>query len=199
MLPTRTTVWLLVLGFFLWLAGLAVPLLAGVLPETVTANAGPASRWLVLGFDSAVVLLSLAAGILAARSTRPNRLTVRRDRPARLSLGVENEVTLVLDNHGRRGLRLRVRDEPPPGFPAEPAVLEADVPAHGCFRLAYRVRPTARGNFAFGGPPARCRGPLGLAWADRPFPLGESVQVYPNLLEIRRYEALVRTTLVRAG
>jgi uncharacterized protein (DUF58 family) len=30
-------------------------------------------------------------------------------------------------------------------------------------------------------------------------PAGEPVQVYPNLLEVRRYEALVRTTLVRAG
>jgi uncharacterized protein (DUF58 family) len=45
----------------------------------------------------------------------------------------------------------------------------------------------------------RCRGPLGLACADRVIPLGEAVQVYPNLLEVRRYEALVRTTLVRAG
>ena len=45
----------------------------------------------------------------------------------------------------------------------------------------------------------RFRGPLGLAWVDRTIPAGEPVQVYPNLLEVRRYEALVRTTLVRAG
>ena len=30
-------------------------------------------------------------------------------------------------------------------------------------------------------------------------PAAEPVQVYPNLLEVRRYEALVRTTLVRSG
>ena len=45
----------------------------------------------------------------------------------------------------------------------------------------------------------RCRGPLGLAFVDRRLPAGEAVQVYPNLLEVRRYEALLRTTLVRAG
>jgi uncharacterized protein (DUF58 family) len=45
----------------------------------------------------------------------------------------------------------------------------------------------------------RCRGPLGLAAVDRSVAAGEAVQVYPNLLEVRRYEALVRTTLVRAG
>src|SRR5262245_59046031 len=131
MLPSRTTVWLLFVGLALWLAGLALPLLAGVLPEAVTANAGPASRWLVLGFDGAVVLLFLADGGLAARSTFPRRLGVRRERPARLSIGVENDVTLVLDNHGPRRLRLLVRDEPPSDFPAEPAVLAAAVPPHG--------------------------------------------------------------------
>ena len=66
-------------------------------------------------------------------------------------------------------------------------------------RLPYRLLPTERGNFAFGDVSVRCRGPLGLAFVDRRLPAGEAVQVYPNLLEVRRYEALVRTTLVRAG
>jgi uncharacterized protein (DUF58 family) len=34
---------------------------------------------------------------------------------------------------------------------------------------------------------------------DSTIPAGETVQVYPNLLEVRRYEALVRSTLVRTG
>jgi uncharacterized protein (DUF58 family) len=59
--------------------------------------------------------------------------------------------------------------------------------------------PTERGNFAFGDVAVRCRGPLGLACVDRAVPAAEGVQVYPNLLEVRRYEALVRTTLVRTS
>ena len=59
--------------------------------------------------------------------------------------------------------------------------------------------PTERGNFSFGDLHLRCRGPLGLAWVDRAVLAAEMVQVYPNLLELRRYEALVRATLVRAG
>jgi uncharacterized protein (DUF58 family) len=77
--------------------------------------------------------------------------------------------------------------------------LEALLPSRGWARLAYRLLPTDRGNFSFGDVALRCLGPLGLAWADRTVRAGEAVQVYPNLLEIRRYEALVRTTLVRAG
>jgi uncharacterized protein (DUF58 family) len=198
MVPTRTTVWLLLLGLLLWLAGLALAVLPWM-PAWVHDQAVPAGRWLVLGFDGCVLLLAAVDAWLARRAARPPCLTLRRERPARLSLGVDNEVVLVLENRGPRRLALVVRDELPPTFRAEPAVLDAVVPGHGWARVAYRLLPTERGNFAFGKVAVRCRGPLGLARADRTLPAGEAVQVYPNLLEVRRYEALVRTTLVRAG
>lgn len=195
MLPTRTTVLLLVGGLLLWLAGLALALVPtgplGALRATVP--------WLVFGFDGAMLMLMLADAGLAWRSTRPGQLLVRRERPARLSLGVDNEIALVLENRGRRRLSLVLRDLPPPAFRAEPALLEVIVPAHGWARAVYRLLPTDRGNFTFGDVALRCRGPLGLACVDRMVPAAEAVQVYPNLLEVRRYEALVRTTLVRAG
>jgi uncharacterized protein (DUF58 family) len=77
--------------------------------------------------------------------------------------------------------------------------MQAAVPGHGQTRITYRLLPTERGNFEFGDVAVRCRGPLGLALVDRVFGAAESVQVYPNLLEVRRYESLVRATLVRSG
>jgi uncharacterized protein (DUF58 family) len=194
MLPTRGTVWLLTIGLLLWLAGLAAPLLPGV-----TRNAAAGGRVLVLAFDGFVVAGLFLDGFLAARALQGHKVTARRERPARLSLGVANEVTLEIDHRGGRALVVLLRDEPPAEFPTQPAVLDAVLPPRGRVRVSYRLRPVARGNFTFGGLTLRCRGPLGLAWADRRLPLGETVQVYPNLLEVRRYEALVRTTLVRAG
>ena len=195
MVPTRTTVGLLLVGLAIWLTGYILPLLP-------LANADVSVlvvRWLVYGFYTGVFLLLGFDAWLARRASRPERLSVRRERPARLSLGVDNDITLVFDNHGRRRLRLLVRDLPPPSFRAEPPLLDAVIPRHGWARLAYRLLPAERGNFAFGDVAVRCRGPLGLACVDRILPAAESVQVYPNLLEVRRYEALVRTTLVRAG
>src|SRR5438034_3937807 len=183
MLPTRTTVQLFALGLAL-------------LPVAVFY---PPAHWLVFGYDGCLFLLFLGDALLAARAFRARKLRVRRERPARLSLGVDNEIVLVLENGSRRRLRVLARDEPPPLFRPEPALLEGTVPAHGWARLVYRLLPTDRGNFMFGDVFLRCRGPLGLAWIDRTVPAGESVQVYPNLLEVRRYEALLRTTLVRAG
>jgi uncharacterized protein (DUF58 family) len=199
MLPTRTTVLLLAAGLLLWLAGLTFSLLpAGLLPW-IPEDLLRASRWLVFGFDGCILLLAGADAWLAHRAIRPGRLRVRRDRPARLSLGVDNDIVLVLENHGGRRLHLVVRDDPPRAFPAEPTLLGVTVPARGRARAAYRLLPTERGNFAFGDVWLRGRGPLGLAFVDRAVPAAEAVQVYPNLLEVRRYEALVRTTLVRAG
>lgn len=195
MLPTVNTVILLILGQLLWLAGLVSPLFGGFLPPGLQQATG----WLVLGFDGAIFLLFLADAILAKRATLAGKLRLRRERPARLSLGVDNEVVLVVENLSNWHRSLILRDQPPPQFRAEPTLLPTTVPGHGRARVAYQLLPTQRGNFAFGDVAVRCRGPLGLACADRVIPLGETVPVYPNLLEIRRYEALVRTTLVRAG
>lgn len=206
MLPSRTTVLLLLVGLLVALGGLAYAVLHSVLISSFPTLAwlpelgGPrALAGLVLGFDSAVGLLFLLDALLARRASRSTRLRVEREHHGRLSVGVENEVVLTIDNRGPRRLRLWVRDTPPATFPAEPALQSVAVRPRTQARLTYRLRPTDRGNFTFGDIFIRCRGPLGLAWVDRAVPATEVVQVYPNLLEIRRYEALLRATLVRTG
>jgi uncharacterized protein (DUF58 family) len=199
MLPTRTTIGLLGVGLLIWLAGLTASLFAADTSSWWTTTFPTASRWITLGFDSAILLLFLLDAFLARRATHPRRLRIRRDRPARLSLGVQNEIVLIVENLTGWRRTLVLRDLPPPQFPAQPHLLEVQVPGLRQVCVSYQLLPTERGNYAFGDLAVRCSGPLGLAQADRLLPLAEAVQVYPNLLEIRRYEALVRATLVRAG
>jgi uncharacterized protein (DUF58 family) len=195
MVPTRLTFWLLVFGLLLWLCTYVLPLLplehAGELVQKV--------RWLVYGFYAGIFLPLGLDALLARCSIQPERLRVRRERPARLSMGVDNDIVLVIDNQNRRRVPLLLRDLPPPTFRAEPPMLSVTVPSRGWCRLTSRLLPIQRGNFSFGDVAVRCRGPLGLACVDRLMPAAEEAQVYPNLLEVRRYEALVRTTLVRSG
>ena len=99
MLPTRTTVLLLTVGLHA-LAGRTCRAVAGG-RSAVVVGASRRLRhfWIVLGYDGCVVLLFLADAAYAWRATRFGRLSVRRERPARLSLGVDNEIVLVLENH----------------------------------------------------------------------------------------------------
>ena len=107
MLPTRTTVLLLTAGLLIWLAGLVALALVNVLPLWLTQAIDFSSLWIVLGYDGCVVLLFLADAVYAWRATRFGRLSVRRERPARLSLGVDNEIIVVLDNHSPARLDAR--------------------------------------------------------------------------------------------
>jgi uncharacterized protein (DUF58 family) len=187
MQPSRLTVALLAVGFLPLLCGVGLTLL-GVDTWLIP--------WLAFGYDAGVFLLFLADAWLA---TQRRGLSVIREKPARLSVGIDNEVTLLVENQSGSALQLLLRDEAPAGFRVEPPLLRASVAPRGWARLSYRLLPTDRGNFQFGSIHARFRGPLALAWVDRTLDATEPAQVYPNLHEVRRYEALVRTTLVRTG
>jgi uncharacterized protein (DUF58 family) len=187
MQPTRLTVYLFAVALVPLLCGVGLALLGQPLPLFA---------WLVLGLDAGLFAAFLTDAWFASRR---KGLQVKRERPARLSVGVDNEVVLLVENRQPTALRLQLRDETPPGFAVEPPQLSATLAAHGWMRLPYRLLPTERGNARFGNIHVRLRGPLGLAWVDRELPAAETAQVYPNLLEVRRYEAMVRTTLVRTG
>jgi uncharacterized protein (DUF58 family) len=191
MLPTRLAVWLFALGL--------VPLLVEGGCRLILGYDG-ADSWLVylavLAYDVALLVL-LALDALVTRWGL--RIQVRREVPERLSVGVANRIIVLLENRGNRRWQVQIRDEPPAPFPPDPPLLTAAVPPHAWVRLEYRLTPSERGNFTFGDFHLRCRGRLGLCQVDRTFAADEVVQVYPNLLEVRRYEALVRTTLVRVG
>jgi uncharacterized protein (DUF58 family) len=206
MLPTRTTVWLFLFSLLL-LVAMALTLPAQWLVarfsnpftdflQTLAIGARGVGPWLLFGFQGGLLALLFVDARLARRGTL---LRVRRDRPARLSLGTDNEIALLFENLGKKAVRLIVRDQPPSQFRAEPGKLECTLPGFGTLRLTYRLLPTERGDFTFGDIHLRIRGPLGLAWIDRSIPAGETAPVYPNMLEIRRYEALLRATLTRTG
>jgi uncharacterized protein (DUF58 family) len=187
MQPSRLTFWIFAAGLLPLCGALALAL---------------------LGYDTAIVQYAVFAldGCLAAafltdvRLGRLDRgLRISREKPPRLSVGVDNLVGLVVENRGRRGLDLIIRDRTPAAFRVDPPLLEAHVPARGWVRLEYRLLPNERGQFTFGDFDVRIRCPLRLAWVDRVLGAQEPAQVYPNLLEVRRYEALVRTTLQRTG
>jgi uncharacterized protein (DUF58 family) len=144
-----------------------------------------------------VLLLGIVAAlVLDVRTTaRPDQLVVRRLVADRLSLGAENPVTISLLNRGPRPLSVRCRDEHPVEFRASETYLAGQVEPGAELRLRYALTPPRRGDYRFGRLALRYRGALGLFECQHAYPIERPVRVYPNLLDLRRYDLLVKRGL----
>ena len=149
----------------------------------------PALEWVGLAYVGLAVALlvldlRLAGGV--------ERFDVKREHEARLSLGTENPIRLIVWARNAKPMRLWIRDEAPEAFGIDPRILSGVVPARQPWRGVYRVWPPRRGDYAFGAINLRWSGPLGLVLRQGRIAGGASVRVYPNLLEARRYGLMMR-------
>ncbi|MGB8644953.1 MAG: DUF58 domain-containing protein [Anaerolineae bacterium] len=197
MLLTRRSLFLLLL---------TVLLLAG-------ATFAPALLYVAGGYLFLVLAMFLADWRL---TPSPRELEVVRVNDARLSLGAENLIRIRVTNRAWRAVRLIARDEYPPIFHSDQVILDSttvssDVPAAGSngqplqkrgagarlvpratVEFRYHVRPPRRGDYRFGDTNLRWGGVLGLVIRQARMATAAPVKVYPNLLDIRKYELLVR-------
>ncbi|MBI4494921.1 MAG: DUF58 domain-containing protein [Chloroflexi bacterium] len=122
----------------------------------------------------------------------PGAFTARRQHEPRLSLGAANPIRLHLASASPRSARLWVRDEYPPAMAADAAVLSLALPPLGQAELTYHLVPRQRGDYRFGALNLRYRSALGLFLRQVSFESPDPVRVYPNLLEVRKYDLLAR-------
>jgi uncharacterized protein (DUF58 family) len=175
------------LRLYLAALALAVPLALGMIAPLFVGVAVAAAIALV-----AATLADYAAAV------RPDELHVERRHEPRLYLGADNQIDLAVANVSRRAVLVQVRDTPPVAFRSSTLFLgPTTVPPAGESTLRYLTRPTARGRFAFGRATIRWQTPLRLLWRQRDVPLAEDVAVYPNLLEVQKYDLLARKGLLQ--
>jgi uncharacterized protein (DUF58 family) len=120
------------------------------------------------------------------------RFEAVREHDTKLSLGAQNPIVLTVRNRGRRPATFWVRDEPPDAFDIEARLFEGAMPARGLWQATYHVRPLRRGDYGFGDMHLRWLGPLGLIVRQGKVPAAGPVKVYPNLLDVRRYDLLLK-------
>jgi uncharacterized protein (DUF58 family) len=141
----------------------------------------PGLGWLSVALGAGLVGLFVAD----YRATAPpERLDVTREVAERLSLGVENAVTLAIRNGGPRALALQARE--PLTVAARPGET---------VRLRYGVVPPRRGDWQFGRVVVRYASVLGLFRRQHAYPCERTLKVYPNLRDLQRYELLARRGL----
>jgi uncharacterized protein (DUF58 family) len=108
------------------------------------------------------------------------------------SLGEPFLVELTLENLGRSGRVLRLRDDVPDTMTAEPADFVARIPKQGRAYLNYKVTPKRRGSYEFQRVDALVSSRLGLWQRSVIWPSLTRVKVYPDIRQIGRYTLLAR-------
>lgn len=162
----------------------ALPIAAGVVSSLFL---WAALAWLVL-----VVALLLADWQL---TPGPTAWEAERHHDDRLSLAVWNPIEVrVRMVSGPRPLPIWLRDEPPPtfGINEDDRILSGRAWPRQTLSLGYRLRPPRRGDYAFGDLHLRWESVLGLFRRQTTIPATETVKVYPNLVDVKKYDLLLR-------
>ena len=152
------------------------------------------------------VMLVYDLGVLAIalwdfRQAKQWQFTLQRHCDARLSIGRDNPIHLVLivDRSPPRPQRCRVmlRDLFPLDFRVDCDTLILDLQPATATELTYHVFPPRRGQFTWAGVAVRQCSPWGLTWRAWRVRLATTVEVYPDLIGLRLLS--VRLSLESTG
>jgi uncharacterized protein (DUF58 family) len=143
----------------------------------------------ILAVDAAV---ALAAVLDLATLVGAGRIGVHRQLSRICSLDEPQDVELTLENRGRRPLSVRLRDDVPAEFSAEPSVFQLTIPGNRQAVLTYRLLPRRRGTYAFERVDALIASRLGFWRRQCAWPLRAEVRVYPDIAQVGRFTMLAR-------
>jgi len=108
--------------------------------------------------------------------------------PEKLSNGDENPIQLFIGNTYNFRVRLEVIDEIPSQFQMRDFSIFKEIRSQGQAQLNYSIRPTERGNYAFGNIQLFVRSPIGIVVRRITQEAEAAAPVYPSFLEMRKYE-----------
>ncbi len=153
----------------------------------------PGLVWLAVLYFGALLTLVIMDVVL---TTRPEQVVVVRNHDSKLSLGVDNLIVVPITNNSPRPLRLSMRDEYPDPFLSAHMIATAQVGPFRTSDVRYHVRPLKRGDYRFGATNLRYRSTLGTFQRQVRYPTEAGVRVYPNVLDVRKYDLMARKGLL---
>jgi uncharacterized protein (DUF58 family) len=170
----------------------ALLLLLIAAPLLAAATFWPFTLWLAGGW----VLVMLALLVADWQSSpQPRHWTLLRRHDSRLSLAAPNRITVDASlRFGARAVDVWLRDTPPANFAVAAAerVLKGAVTPQRTESFVYSVTPPRRGDYEFGDLYLRWQSPLGLLRRQARVAAAGPVKVYPNLVEVRKYDLMLR-------
>ena len=153
----------------------------------------PALLWMALAYTLAVGAL---VAVDYAVSAKPGELEIERINDSKLSLGAANLVTLLVANRSARPLNFQLRDEYPYQFESDAVTLAGAAAPYDIHEARYHLRPLQRGDYAFGDINLRYTSTLKTFVRQARYPAAAPVKVYPNVLDVRKYDLMARKGLL---
>jgi uncharacterized protein (DUF58 family) len=143
----------------------------------------------VLAMDAAIALVAVV-DLLSLSGA--GRIGVERRLGQVCSLDEPADVELLLQNPGRATRLLRVHDDVPDQFTAQPSAFEVAIPGRRQAVLAYRFVPKQRGTYVFERVDALISSRLGFWRRQCTWRVRTEVRVYPDIHQLARYTMLAR-------
>jgi uncharacterized protein (DUF58 family) len=137
----------------------------------------------MLGFTAAATLADIAVLFRVQKG-----IVSRRNTPEKLSNGDQNEIFLEIENYYNFPVNTEVYDEIPVQFQERDTRFLTRIAPGTNKILSYLLRPTKRGEYAFGALKVYARTPLGIVSRRFDAEVGKTLPVYPSYLQMRQYE-----------
>ena len=138
----------------------------------------------MLAWDGMVVLAWLAD---LAQLPKPRQLSIKRTWRSPAALSLHSEIEITLTNSSRKGIYATIIDTVPLQLTEVPPSLRLRVGANDQAIATYRVCPTKRGDAKLDACYLRYQSVLRIAERWVSAPLQQTVRIYPNLEEAKRY------------
>ena len=135
---------------------------------------------------SALVLFDLKV------TPTPDVIVVSRICNTKLSIGEKNKIVVRVFNRSWKPLNITLRDEYPLEFATDITEFSTTFDGRSETRFIYHVTPSNRGRFIFGNVILRYRGTLELTTRQIAFPVETEIRVYPNIVNISRFELMIK-------
>lgn len=166
-----------------------------LLGSAIVAGAAvvPVLIWLAIAY---LVVVATVVVVDYVISPKPQELEVERINDSKLSLGAENLVTVLVSSRAQRPISFTLRDEYPYQFTGDALFLKGEVQPFALCETRYHVRPVQRGDYTFGDTNIRYPSALKLFVRQARYPTAAPVKVYPNVLDVRKYDLLARRGLL---
>jgi len=127
---------------------------------------------------------------LALIYSRRHGITGYRSLADKLSLGDENLITLTLASRYHMDLRATVTDEIPAVFQKRDFRQHIQLPRRATREITYTLVPKRRGVYRFGAINVLVSSSIGFAARRYKLPQDQSADVYPSIIQLKKYEFL---------